>query len=72
MNDEKDLERLQSQVAKTKEMVRQTAVKVEELEASAEEIYHFKERLIVFPSHTEEKRPVRADKSKNAGDFFVT
>ena len=72
MRDETDLERLQRQVAKAKELVRRTATKAEELKASVEEVYHFEKRLIMFPRHRKGKLPVRADKAENAGDFLPT
>lgn len=72
MRDESDLERLQRQVARAKALVRETAIKVEELGASVEEMYSFKERLIMFPRVSKEKLPVRADKSEDVGDFLLT
>ncbi|HEV2329893.1 MAG TPA: hypothetical protein VGY56_14020 [Verrucomicrobiae bacterium] len=71
MRDETDIERLERQVAMAKELVRQTAIKVEELEASVEEIYSFKERIIIFPRHGNGK-PVRVDRSEDVGEFLLT
>jgi hypothetical protein len=69
MRNQKDMKRLQRQVAKAKALVRQTAMKVEELEASVEEIYSFKERIVMFPRPATGQHPVRVDKSKDVGDF---
>ena len=46
---ESDLERLQRQVEKSKTLVHQSAIKVEELEASMRSIGDLKDRFIVFP-----------------------
>jgi hypothetical protein len=72
MSDENDLKSLHRQVARAKALVRQTAMKVEDLEASVEEIYTFKERLVIFSQQRNEKRPVRVDRSENAVDFLLT
>jgi hypothetical protein len=69
MSNQKDIKQLERQVAKAKELVRRTAVKVEELEASVEEIYSFKERITMFPRTGTGRHPVRVDKSKDVGDF---
>jgi hypothetical protein len=44
-----DLERLQRQVEKAKTLVRQSGIKVEELEASMRDICELKGRFILFP-----------------------
>ena len=49
MSDDSDLERLRRQVEKSKILVRQSEMKVEELEASIRDIYNFKDRLVIFP-----------------------
>ncbi|HXC36140.1 MAG TPA: hypothetical protein VNV43_09720 [Candidatus Acidoferrales bacterium] len=72
MRDETDIERLERQIAMAREMVRQTAIKVEELEASVEEIYSFKERIVMFPRHGKGQLPTRVDKSEDAGEFLLT
>lgn len=70
MRDETNLKRLKREVAKAKALVRQTAIKVDELEASAEEIYRFSERSFLFPRSGKAARPVRLD--ENVGDFLLT
>jgi hypothetical protein len=72
MDDETDLQRLQRQVARAKALVRHTAMKVEELEVSVEEIYHFKERVVMFPRERTGKLPTRLDKSEDLGEFLLT
>lgn len=49
MIDESELERLQRQVERAKTLIHQSGIKVEELEASVNEIYRFKDRLTMFP-----------------------
>ena len=49
MSNESDLDRLRLQVEKAKILVRQSEMKVEELEASVRDIYNFKDRLVIFP-----------------------
>ncbi len=49
MRDESDLDRLRRQVEKSKILVRQSEMKVEELEATVRDIYNFKDRLVIFP-----------------------
>jgi hypothetical protein len=61
MRDETELERLQRQVEKSKAMVHQSGIKVEELEASMHDIYRFKDRLTVFPRNGDEKLPAPTD-----------
>jgi hypothetical protein len=46
---EHDLERLQRQVEKSKKLVHQSAIKVEELEASMRVSCDLKDRFILFP-----------------------
>ena len=72
MRNESDIEQLRRQVAMAKALVRQTAMKVEDFEASVEEIYRFDDRLIIFPRQTSGKLPVRLDRSENTGDFDLT
>lgn len=48
MSEESDLERLRRQVEKSRILVHQSEMKVEELEASMREIHHFKDRLVIF------------------------
>lgn len=55
MSDESDLDRLRRQVEKSKILVRQSEMKVEELEASIRDIYNFRDRLVIFP------RPAKAN-----------
>ena len=49
MIDESELERLQRQVERAKTLIHQSGIKVEELEASVNEIYRFKDRITMFP-----------------------
>lgn len=72
MRDENDLDSLCRQVARAKALVRKTAMKVEDLEASVEEVYRFKERLVIFSQQRNEKHPVRLDRSENAVDFLLS
>ena len=72
MRNENDIEQLRRQVAKAKGLVRQTAMKVEDLEASVEEIYCFDDRLFIFPRQTPGKLPVRLDRSADVEDFILT
>jgi hypothetical protein len=78
MRDESDIKQLERQVARAKELVRQTAAKVEELEASVEEIYSFKERIVIFPRDGKAGLPTRLDKSEEVrafqefGEFLLT
>jgi hypothetical protein len=46
---QRDLERLQRRVEKSKKLVHQSAIKVEELEASMRDICELKGRFILFP-----------------------
>ena len=59
MNEENDLERLRRQVEKSKILVQQSELKVEELEASMREIYNFKDRLVIFPRNRKGKLPTQ-------------
>ena len=72
MRQENDLKQLKRQLAKAKALVRQTAIKVEDLEASVEETYRFSERIVVFPRPPTGKRPVRAAPTESVGDFLLT
>ncbi|HEX3626070.1 MAG TPA: hypothetical protein VH280_11660 [Verrucomicrobiae bacterium] len=72
MRNETELRLLRRQVARAKALVEQTAKKVEELEASVEEIYLFKERLVMFPRCANGKRPVRVDRTEEVGEFLLT
>jgi hypothetical protein len=72
MRQESDLKRLKRQLAKAKALVQQTAIKVEDLEASVEETYRFSERVVVFPRPPIGKRPVRAARTDSVGDFLLT
>ena len=72
MRNESEIEQLRRQIAQAKAHVRRTAMKVEDFEASVEEIYHFEDELISFPRPTSEKLPVRLDRSEDAGDFILT
>lgn len=49
MSNESDLERLRRQVEKSRILVRQSEMKVEELEATVRDTYNFKNRLVIFP-----------------------
>ena len=57
MRDETELERLQRQVERAKTLIHQSGIKVEELEASVNEIYRFKDRLTMFPRNGKRKLP---------------
>lgn len=63
MRDESELERLQRQVEKSKSLVQQSGVKVEELEASMREFYRFKDRLTVFRRNGKAKLPAPTDEA---------
>lgn len=52
-----DLERLQRQVEKAKTLVRQSGIKVEELEASMRGMGDLKERFILFPRNIKSNPP---------------
>jgi len=71
MSDEHDLERLQRQVENSKVLVRQSEVKVEELEASMREIYNFKDRLVIFSRDGNRKSQTRNDDSTCEGEFLL-
>lgn len=61
MIDESELERLQRQVEKARMLIRQSGIKVEELEASVNQIYNFTERLVLSPRNGKRKFPSCAD-----------
>lgn len=72
MRHESEIKRLQRQLAKAKALVRQTVIKVEDLEASVDETYRFSERIVLFPRNPDGKRPVRSARTEKPGDFLLT
>jgi hypothetical protein len=52
-----DLERLQRQVEKAKTLVRQSGIKVEELEASMRGVCEVKKRFVLFPRNLKKIPP---------------
>ena len=61
MFDQTELERLHRQVEKARTLVRQSEMKVHDLEASVREIYNFTERLVLFPRNGKRKVPACAN-----------
>ncbi|MGH7940839.1 MAG: hypothetical protein ACREFR_07210 [Limisphaerales bacterium] len=55
MRDESDLERLQRRVEKSKVLLHQSEMKVEELEASIRKIDSFKDRVFIFSARPKQK-----------------
>jgi len=71
MHQKSEIKNLQRQLAKAKASVRQTKMKVEDLEAAVDETLLLSERITLF-SRQRTGKPVRVDKSANAGDFLTT
>ena len=48
MNKENELERLQRRVEKEKKLVHESEIKIEELDAALQQLYHFENRVTIF------------------------
>jgi hypothetical protein len=71
MRDKTELKQPKRHIATAKALVRQTAIKAEQLEASVEEIYQFKARVVLFPRNSDAKLAAPADVPDNTGDFLL-